>query len=106
MALSRDSSKELAAGGLAVIADQAYQLAQGLNRSDPIGEAQFAAAEVLHHLTSLPRGSLSMRVQAVQDALGAARAAVGALGFALVELRSSAQSPREQAAPRIHDLVS
>jgi hypothetical protein len=100
-----DSREEAIPADLATLARQVFRLVQRVDRSDPAGEAQVAAAEILCYLTGGPwdadageqRQNDRMRVateEALEGALGAARAAVGALGFALAETRSAARSKR------------
>lgn len=96
---------------LATLARHACRLLQRINRSNPVGEAQVAAAEILSCLTEISatvdpgqlhdlaapqsreaaqsQEALQIREEVLLQALGAGRAAVGALGFALIETRSS-----------------
>jgi hypothetical protein len=84
---------------LADLAEHICLLTRKIDRSDPIAEAQVAVAEVLSCLTGLCqddcsadcmyRTSAQIRENALERALAAGRAAVGALMFALAETRDS-----------------
>jgi hypothetical protein len=72
-----------------------------IDRGDSVGEAQVAIAEIIEFLALLPTEGVSgsggqeirrMRADLLREALSSARAAVGALSYALIEAESVARN--------------
>lgn len=82
------------------IAERMSRLQRRLNRSDPVCEAQLAALEAVFSLIRASRSDGSppadatgiQRQELLREALGAARASVGAIGFALTQRSPTARS--------------